>query len=186
MRPISLFVILTVAAGCGASARDSSDASSGDAGVPPGAKRVFVTSARYAGDAVSVCSTVALSAGFAGTWTPWLSWATGITPHDAIGFVMGSGPWYLLDGRVAFANAAQLASVPSVPIEITEQGAQVTDDPVWTGTMTGGDHSGTDCDDWSVTTLTGDQGSATSTAEWTASVTGVACSATAHVYCFEE
>lgn len=133
----------------------SADGARPDGGVPPGAKRVFVTSAAYAGNSIASCTIVARSVSLSGTWTPWLS-GSGAMVHDAIAFISGDGPWYLLDGRVAFATGAQLATEPSVPIEITETGETVSDGPVWTGTLTGGFHSGADCDSWTASTSTGD------------------------------
>ncbi len=162
----------------------------GGGGTTSGAKRVFVTSAAYAGTAiVGICQTVAESATLGGTWTEWLSFGSVATPRNAIDAVHGTGPWLLLDGTVAFANHAQLATSPTVPLTMTEhmQTLAATDDEVWTGTLTGGTHSSVDCNDWSATNYNGSLGRASLPASWTAANgTEYQCQSTAHVYCFEQ
>jgi len=151
-----------------------------------GQKRVFVTSQAYAGSvANSICQTVADSVSLGGTWIPWLSSANSTTP-DAIDRVKGTGPWALLDGTVVFANHAQLATSPMAAIMVTESGQKLPGTlSVWTGTLTGGVHSGVDCNGWSSTSYSGDLG-ATTVGTWTASGQSFPCSDVMHVYCFEQ
>ncbi len=152
-----------------------------------GTKRIFVTSIGYSGSVVStICQTVADSVNLGGTWKPWLS-HTGATTVDAIDAIQGSGPWVLLDGTVAFANHAQLATTPSTGLSLTEKMIRLpsNDDAVWTGTQTGGVHSGEDCGGWSTTGVNGTYGSATLIANWTVNGTA-SCGTPAHVYCFEQ
>jgi hypothetical protein len=156
--------------------------------VPVGGKRVFVTSAAYTAWTVAgKCQAAADSMGLGGSWLPWLSYETSSgSRQNAIDSIMGTGPWYLLDGSVAFANHAQLATTPSVPIQMTERGTLLaaSDASVWTGTLTGGQASGADCYAWTDST-NGTIGRADSTDNWTlfASVQG---SDTEHIYCFEQ
>lgn len=158
--------------------------------VQSGQKRVFVTSSKYVGSAVTgICQTVAGSVGLGGTWVEWLSYATNVTPKKAIESIKGAGPWVRLDGSVAFANHAQLATSPSVPLSLTERAQPVAtlDDNVWTGTLSGGGASGNDCDDWVTTSNYGGSiGRATVADEWTAWDAPLTCNNTAHVYCFEQ
>lgn len=175
--------------GTGGNASGGGDMATG--GGSSGAKRLFVTSSTYAGSvAASVCQTVADSVNLGGSWLPWLS-ASGQPQPDAIDRISGSGPWQLLDGTVAFANHAQLATSPSVPINMTELGQKLdgnsTTMGVWTGTLTSGVQSGWDCNHWTSTGYNGDTGSAATTDHWTADgSSAVSCASTYHVYCFEQ
>jgi hypothetical protein len=157
-------------------------------GTTSGQKRVFVTSQSYAGTvAASVCQTVAESVNLGGSWTAWLSSSASGTSYDAIDEITGSGPWVRLDGVVVFANHAQLATAPTVQIDVTEAGQKVVGAAVWTGTLTGGRHAVDTCYGWQSTTYNGSIGDITTTAAWTAAGNSYSCSSgTAHVYCFEQ
>jgi hypothetical protein len=174
--------------GTGGVGGNGNGSSGGDMAVASrGQKRVFVTSTAYTGSvAAGVCNNVAQSVNLGGTWVPWLS-RTGSTSADAIDVVTGNGPWVRLDGMVAFANHAQLATAPSVPLAITEKNAPLPagDDEVWTGTLTGGMHSGSDCGGWTANSLSASYG-LVSTSEWTAQGSTTSCSYALHVYCFEQ
>lgn len=156
--------------------------------VSTGQKRVFVTSQAYAGSvADSICQTVADSVSLGGTWVAWLSSANSTTP-DAIDRIKGTGPWVLLDGTVAFANHAQLGTSPTAAIMVTETGQKLPGPvSVWTGTLSGGVHSGQDCAGWATTSSSyaGEIGS-TTVGAWTASGQAFQCSDTERVYCFEQ
>jgi hypothetical protein len=159
----------------------------GGGGVTAGQKRLFITSTAYAGTvAASVCDNVAKSVNLTGTWKAWVSY-TSVSTFDAIDVIEGTGPWVLLDGTVAFANHAQLATAPSVLIDISETGQKLPGPlSVWTGTLTGGVHSGDDCNNWSSSTLVGSVGETSSTASWTSNGNRQTCTNIAHVYCFEQ
>ena len=160
----------------------------GGGGTSTGQKRMFITSAAYAGTAVSgICQAAADSVSLGGTWVPWLSFGADVTPRNAIDEVKGAGPWVRLDGMVAFANHAQLATAPSVPLEIDEHGQTIAVSDVWTGTLTGGSYSGSDCHNWGASNYYGSIGRSSSASDWTAYTSQtVACNNTAHVYCFEQ
>ena len=150
-------------------------------------KRVFVTSTNYAGViADSICQTVADSVSLGGTWVPWLSSSASGLSYSAINEVKGTGPWVRLDGMVAFANHAQLATAPTVALDVTETGQKVVGTAVWTGTLAGGVFSSDTCNGWDNNTYTGSIGDASTTSGWTAAGGSYPCTDTAHVYCFEQ
>jgi hypothetical protein len=177
-----------MATGTGGNGNTGSGGDMATGGNHTGQKRVFVTSSAYAGSvAASVCQTVADSVSLGGTWIAWLSLSTAPTP-DAINRVQGTGPWALLDGTVVFANHAQLATKPTALIDVFETGQKAPGAlSVWTGTLTGGVHSGSDCNGWSSMGYYGDYGTTSSTASWTAAGgSAPSCSDVMHVYCFEQ
>jgi hypothetical protein len=149
-------------------------------------KRVFVTGTGYVSSAVtSACGNAAAAANLGGTWQSWLSTST----VDAIDAVTGNGPWHRLDGQLAFNNHFGLTTQPLVPINIDENGRQVSASTrVWTGTDTGGRHtvgSNGTCADWGhVGADTGSAGFSDQTAAWTFASED-ACYNPYHVYCFE-
>jgi len=160
----------------------------GGGGGSTGTKRVFVTSTAYSPTvAAGICNTVAQAANLSGTWVPWLSSTS--PASDAINAIKGSGPWLMLDGSEAFGNHAQLATMPTTAIAVTEKMTKlsINDDYVWTGTSNGGEHSGADCTGWTSATNLEEAtlGHATVIAQWTTSSTQN-CAVTAHVYCFEQ
>ena len=161
-------------------------AGGGGGGATAGSKRLFVTSTAYAATvAPAVCQSVADSVGLGGTWIPWLS--NQYTPSSAGTVVKGDGPWKLLDGNVAFANHGQLATMPTLPISVDENGHAV-DGIAWTGTLTGGIVGSLDCDGWSSNSgaLYASVGATNSAAAWTDNGSASGCAYTAHVYCFEQ
>src|SRR5688572_3513455 len=82
-----------------------------DAPTQPPGLRVFVSSLRYPADlktaggkatgkasADAICQTLADAAGLGGTYVAWLS----TSDQNAIDHVQGPGPWYRVDGALAF------------------------------------------------------------------------------------
>jgi hypothetical protein len=172
--------------GNGSGGNGSGDMATGGV-VSTGQKRVFVTSSNYAGVvADTICQTVADSVSLGGTWVPWLSSSLSGFSYSAINQVKGTGPWVRLDGMVAFANHAQLATAPAVTLDVTETGQKVVGSSVWTGTLTGGVLGSDTCNGWDNDSYTGSTGNAESTSAWTASGSSYPCADTAHVYCFEQ
>lgn len=194
-------------------ARASADAPIPDAGMPPGGKRVFVSSLRYSANlraeggeatgrasADAICQTLADAASLGGTFRAWLS----TSDLDAIDHIAGSGPWYRMDGAVAFPNRASLGTTPQVPISIDEKLGHP--DPYfesWTGTGVGGHLAATDlasatCYDWSSTVdsesvkgvlgVFGDAGGELDGTGplWTNYGAGYCSPFKRHLYCFEQ
>ncbi len=161
-----------------------------DAG-PPGPLRVFVTSLAYRPSALGdVCQNTADAQGLGGSWVAWLSrrYPDPTPDADAIDEITGAGPWLRLDGQMAFRNRAQLATLPSVPINVTEANEVLAPGlGVWTGTLLGGTTGDHDCQRWSenIDLFSGVVGSADSTDNWT-DVGLAACDNTRRVYCFEQ
>jgi hypothetical protein len=184
-----------------------------DAGVPPGAKRVFVTSLRYSANlrdeggqatgrdsADAICQTLADAASLGGSFRAWLS----TTDLDAIDHIAGTGPWYRLDGAVAFPNRASLGTTPQVPISIDEKLGHP--DPFyesWTGTGVGGHLAATSlasatCYDWTSTVdsesikgvlgVFGEGGGELDGTgpQWTNYAAGYCSPFSRHLYCFEQ
>lgn len=196
---------------------DDADGSAGDPGpisvlpepepaeLPDGALRVFVTASSYSGDlgglagADALCADAAAGAELGGRWIAWLS--DGQT--DALDRIDGDGPWYRLDGRRAFNNAAQLRAQPLAPLSVDQFGEDVYED-VWTGTDNGGrgvTFEGIDfCADWtsrepyeeregSIWPIKAAVGSSSATDGWTYTgdwQSGLECSERNHLYCFEQ
>jgi hypothetical protein len=155
-----------------------------------GVKRVFVTKLTYATTTVSmVCQNVAEAAGLGGTWVAWLSMVrTDVIEGDAIERVTARGPWKLISGETAFANHGQLATNPSVPIDVAEDGTKLPADAlVWTGTVQGGTSASAYCQLWETVSAEyfGLTGSVGSTGGWTDGGGQVRCNNQEHVYCFE-
>jgi hypothetical protein len=83
----------------------------------------------------ALCQSAATGALLGGTWKAIVARA----PADGIGALADVGPWYRMDGVLAFNNRAQLRNTPSAPIYLDELGnSQGLGDCVWTGMMTGG------------------------------------------------
>ena len=209
MRRAALAMLL---AGCGHDAA-TSDAALADV-MPPGTKRVFVTSQRYSADlrsaggratglesADAIFQTHADAVTLGGTFRAWLS----TTATHAIDHITGAGPWYRMDGALAFANRATLGTAPAVPIMYDEMRGEP--DPFyesWTGTALGGHvappgaRSSVTCLEWTSTVdsnlvggLVGVYGDAPGEPEgdgaaWTDYAVGYCSPFQRHLYCFEE
>ncbi|HEY5924737.1 MAG TPA: hypothetical protein VIV11_23820 [Kofleriaceae bacterium] len=176
-----------------------------DAG-PPGL-RVFVSSLRYSADlrtaggqatgrasADRICQTLADAVNLGGTFRAWLS----TTDRHAIDHIVGTGPWYRMDGQLAFPNRARLGTTPLVPISIDEQGGMP--DPfyeAWTGTALGGyraplgSRQSVTCYDWTSTIDSTQVGGVVgdidvNSASWTNLATGYCSPFHRRLYCFEQ
>lgn len=185
-----------------------------DGGIPPDGKRVFVTSLRYSADlrsaggqptgrasADAICQTLADAAGLGGMFRAWLS----TTDVHAIDHILGNGPWYRMDGAVAFPNRATLGTTPLVPISIDEKLGHP--DPFyesWTGTALGGylaprgSRTSVTCYDWTSTIDSTQVGGVLGVygepsgeldgtgPQWTDYATGYCSPFRRHLYCFEQ
>jgi hypothetical protein len=213
--------LLLALAACGGSDSGGSDATTApptdastmtfdgkgvDGAVAPGL-RVFVTSLRYSADlrsaggqatglasADAICQTLADAAAIGGTFRAWIS----TTTVDAIEHITGNGPWYRMDGALAFPNRARLGTTPLVPIMIDEQGGMP--DPFyesWTGTALGGylaplgSRQSVTCWDWTSTVDSTQVGGVVgdidaSGATWTELATGYCSPFRRRLYCFEQ
>lgn len=177
---------------------------SGDDGGPPGdsgsqdagtGMRVFVTGARGLGalggldGADRLCNSSAATAGLEGTYAAWLSVRDGTgSATNAIDRITADGPWYRTDGALAFADRAQLATAPSIRLDLDENGARPDGTVlVWTGTSEGGGAADQSCLQWTSSEV-GDQAVVgdplSTTGSWTDSRL-LSCAAGAHVYCFQ-
>jgi hypothetical protein len=192
-RALALFLVL-------AACSDSPDGPSADA-APPG-KRMFLTSANYDADLLSVggaatgvesadviCNNHAAAIGLGGTWTAWIS----STEVDAIDRITGDGPWYRMDGVMAFANKANLTTRPLVALTITEEGDTLMFPPdlinAWTGTAAGGRYSASTsatCNNWSSILVDGTVGDAGETDGGWTDFALLDCDLMGRLYCFED
>ena len=135
-----------------------------DAGVPPGALRVFVTADGSGGNlgglsgADARCQSIADGAGLSGTWIAWLS----LPGMNAIDRLSGAGPWFNLGGEQVFATR-DAVSDPFTDLEAgiwyDETGSFSSSDRIWTGTTSSGeyvDSIGDNCQAWTSDAM-GDQ-----------------------------
>lgn len=139
---------------CGAGLKCSAGGCAPDNVTP--AKRVFVTSASFAGNLKvlgnaanglaggdALCSTAAAAAALGGTWKAWLSGGTTRAPDR----ITGTGPWVLVGTTtIVFNNKANLSTLALAPIDRNENGGFVGG-VAWTGTATGG-AAALDCSAW--------------------------------------
>jgi hypothetical protein len=178
-----------------------------DGNVTPPGLRVFVTSLRYSADlrtaggqatglasADKICQTLADAAAIGGTFRAWIS----TTAVDAVDHITGNGPWYRMDGALAFPNRATLGTTPLVPISIDEKGGMP--DPFyesWTGTALGGylaplgSRQSVTCWDWTSTVDSTQVGGVVgdidvNSASWTELATGYCSPFRRRLYCFEQ
>ena len=117
----------------------------------------------------------------------WLSSST----VNAIDRITGTGPWYLVDGTLAFASKAALTSPPQVAIDLDEHGAQPPGpENVWTGTHADGTVSaGFTCSDWTsnagnASALTGLRVATDTT--WSEQYNLLCSNTLPRLYCFEQ
>ncbi|MEM7603842.1 MAG: vanadium-dependent haloperoxidase [Myxococcota bacterium] len=158
-----------------------------DASVRPDGPVVFVSSATFSGDSVpnasATCRELAETAGLGGAWHAWISTPT--TPVRNAGF--GAGPWYRIDGELAFSSPEDFERGPAVPINLDENGALVEGE-IWSGSRASGAATGVDCLNWQSyydydDVTVGDIGATDGT--WSdARVTD--CSMSRRVLCFED
>jgi hypothetical protein len=81
---------------------------------------------------------------FGGVWKAWLSDST----TNAIDRIADVGPWYTMNGLLAFENKAQLAGTPSAIIEYDQWDSVVAASSYWTGTRIGGTSTKANCQNW--------------------------------------
>ena len=178
---------------------DAGDAGDGGDGAVPH-KRVFITSDGWNGNLKSagnstttglagadkLCQTAAVNAGLGGSWIAWLS-DSNTNAYDRIADV---GPWYRLDGRMAFANKAGLKGNPMVTLNVNETGGTGTPLFPWTGTLANGTKAATNCSNWTVGALNGTTGggglNTSTTGTWTANNAQQSCFFQFNLYCFEQ
>lgn len=162
--------------------------------MPAGAKRLFVTAASYSGDfhgalasskapygaaaADALCQAAADAAALGGTWKAYVQDQTTL-PNDRL---TSAGPWYLLDGKKAFNNKANLVTKPLAPIEVDEQGKRAFSATVWVGSNAGGT-----CANWSTSSYNqwAQTASTSDTESWRGSSTD-SCDGKNRLYCFED
>jgi hypothetical protein len=160
--------------------------------VTPTGKVAFVTSTTYTGDLGGVagadakCQTRATAAGLANAskFKAWLSDST----HSAISRLSGNGPWSRLDGYTVANDKTDLTDgMLFAPIEQTEQGTY-WNLYAWTGTDASGAAVTDTCNDWidGTSGYQGVIGSGSLASELWTNYTGVVCSDTRPLYCFED
>ena len=173
----------------------------GGGGTPSTGMRLFVTSTAYPGNLASagqaadgltgadnLCNLAAQASLKGGTWKAWLSSQS----VSALTRLQDVGPWYqeLADGTVVktFNNKANLSTAPLASVTADENGGQVYDADVWTGTAPGGQASGSTCSGFS-TTSSSYSGTVGSTGyaggAWTQS-SSRGCYQSARLYCFQQ
>lgn len=118
-----------------------------------------------------------------GTWIAWLS----DSDTDAIDRVAGDGPWYTLDGHLAFAHKVDLAGTPSAVIEVDQAGGIVATSSYWTGTKLGGTKDTANCNDWRSESDVdeGVWGNGRNVAQWTAASHTAGCLGAINLLCLE-
>ncbi|MGE0400341.1 MAG: hypothetical protein AB7T06_26740 [Kofleriaceae bacterium] len=200
-------LVMALLAGCGGDDGGSTpvdgsmmDSAPMDTTVP--GKRVFVTSMNTNADLRSIggaatgilsadviCNNMAGAVGVTGTWQAWISDST----TDAIDRITGTGPWFRMDGQMAFLNKANLTTQPLVPITVTEKGTTVMFPPdlinAWTGTAAGGrfqPSTGATCSDWSAITGEGTVGDAGEVDSGWTNFAELDCDLMGRLYCFEK
>lgn len=158
---------------------------------PP--KRIFVTSAVYAGNmgattglAGADANCVTAAAGLGGTgWKAWLS----VPGTGAASRINDVGPWYLVDGITrVFDSKAAMTQNPLNAITKTEANQDVVTSPVWTGTiMPAANPSPNTCLSWASTSPSdlGHTGMTVGDSHWTDDA-NQGCNTSAHLYCIEQ
>jgi hypothetical protein len=110
----------------------------------------------------------------------------------AVDHITGTGPWYRLDGMMAFLNHASLTTHPLVPLTITEQAQPlggIDSTLVWTGTSAGGRYKAmASCADWSSASdsaLASVGNASNDDSAWTQGFDSP-CAESKRLYCFEK
>jgi len=180
-----------------ASSGASTGASSGS-GLPPGAKRIFITHDTFLGGlanggglsgADTTCTLAAQAASLGGAWKAWAS----TTTANAIDRIVDVGPWLDLMGTKIFASKDGLKASPLAGLWLDEHGAGLASENIWTGTIFGGVFSNVPtegaCTDWTSSSM-GDgakigQVGRQDGAAWTA-YSSTTCDQHAHLICLEQ
>jgi hypothetical protein len=163
------------------------------------ARRVFVSSKTYDGKlgghtgADGTCQALATAANLGGTWMAWISDSSS-SPNRR--FSKATVAYRLLDGRLVAASWTALASGNSLgsAIDLDETGASLAgssgdSSKTWTATATDGTTDTANCNDFAAnaSSASGEVGDCTSvTNSWTVAIPAEGCSATHHLYCFEQ
>jgi hypothetical protein len=118
-----------------------------------------------------------------GTWIAWLSDST----TNALDRIASDGPWYTLDGHLAFAHKAELAGAARASIEIDQAGSVVAASSYWTGTRTGGTKGDATCRDWTSSNDAdeGIWGNGRSADQWTETKHPAGCLGAVNLLCIE-
>jgi hypothetical protein len=171
----------------------------------PKRKRVFVTSAAYAGNfgangtlalqaADTRCANAAQAANLGGTFVAWMSIATPAT--TAASRLKEVGGWTLVDGKTEVAASLAVLQNGALDnaINIDEKGAAVANpQAAWTGTSSNGTANAATCNSFTAVNGVGVNGlgmAGVTTAKnttWTQSgANGNPCAQALHIYCFEQ
>lgn len=168
-------------------------------GVKVARRYVFVTHAAWTGNLGGVagadakCSAAAAAAKLPGSWQSILI-GSGQTLAQR---VPQGGPWYRVDGQLAFLDKAELLSAPRVPLTLDEHGAPVTGyGNAWTGVIKYGGIAGSNCSGWTSANggSDGKAGRVSATfSDWidqngagcSTSDCGPRCSTLLHLYCLQ-
>jgi hypothetical protein len=168
----------------------------GSNGGTTGAKRLFVTSARYTGDLTTqggaasglqagdnLCVAAANAVSLGGTWKAWLSDAT----TDAITRIDDVGPWFQLDGSKTFESKAALRDAALVSVSIDEQGQSQGNSGHWTGSVHSGARASDHCTSWASASsgVDGETGGVDSLDMWSSGYTD-SCDTKNRIVCFEQ
>lgn len=167
--------------------------------VDPSRHYVFVTHDAWRGNlggvagADSKCAAAAAAARLPGTWRSILI-GSGQTLAQRI---PSGGPWFRVDGELAFLDTAEVLSAPRVPLFLDERGAAVTGyGDAWTGVIKYGGVAGSNCSGWTSSAAGGlgkaGRVSATSS-DWIdqngagcpTSDCGPSCTTLLHLYCLQ-
>jgi hypothetical protein len=128
---------------------------------------------------------------FGGTW---LSWTADSHSSPSARFRHSTDPYRLTDGTVVAATWAALTDAADTPlasgIDRDEDGNWLAGVRVWTGCRPSGEYTGFSCDDWMGGGASGEPGAAAGLAgeygsDWSWKTT-TSCTATAHLYCFQQ
>jgi hypothetical protein len=157
---------------------------------------VFVTSTTYlidpsfpgsyndAGGGSAICQARASAAGLPGHFEPWMSNSIR-QASDAL--LHSSSPYQLVNGTIIANNWADLTDgALAASINRTELNTIPAVGFVWTGTLTGGSYSASDCGSWQSPMLVGTVGQTDrSDSGWT-NITTRVCSGSARLYCIQQ
>lgn len=118
-----------------------------------------------------------------GAWIAWLSDST----TNALDRVTSDGPWYTLDGHLAFSHKSELAGKPRAVILIDQAEGHVAASSYWTGTRLGGTNDAPNCLNWTSSSdldegLWGNGGSLD---DWTAAKHPGSCLVALNLLCLE-
>ena len=90
---------------------------------------------------------------------------------------------------MVFTNKSNFRTMPLAPITVNEHGvALAVGAVVWTGTLTGGIHSATDCQGFTAadSTVAGTVGITSSVMSWTSAMSTANCASALSLYCIEQ